>query len=65
MISRGRAAEGGTAVIPAVVNYLVGYANGAKSVKPDIKVEIQYVSAAPDKLAFADPAAGKAFTWVE
>jgi basic membrane protein A len=55
------AGVGGTAVIPAVVNYLVGYENGAKSVKPDIKVEVQYVSAAPDKLAFADPAAGKAF----
>lgn len=53
---------GGTKVIPAVVNYLVGYENGAKSVNPNVKVVVQYVSAAPDKLAFADPAAGKAFT---
>jgi len=53
---------GGTKVIPAVVNYLVAYENGAKSIKSDIKVVVQYVSAAPDKLAFADPAAGKAFT---
>jgi basic membrane protein A len=52
---------GGTAVIPAVVNYLVGYTNGAKSVNPNATVTVQYVSAAPDKLAFADPAAGKAF----
>lgn len=55
------AAIGGTAVIPAVPNYMVGYLNGAKSVNPAIKVELQYISPAPDKLAFADPAAGTAF----
>ena len=52
---------GGTAVIPAVTNYLIGYRNGAMSVNPSIKVELQYISAAPDKLAFADSPAGKAF----
>jgi basic membrane protein A len=56
------AGVGGTAVIPAVVNYLEGYKNGAKSVNPDVKVEVQYVSAAPDKAAFNDPAGGKAFS---
>jgi basic membrane protein A len=54
-------AVGGTASVPAVPNYIAGYVNGAKSVKADIKTVIQYVSAAPDKAAFADAAGGKAF----
>lgn len=54
------AAVGGTAVVPAVPNYIVGYANGARSINPDVKVEVFYVSGAPDALAFNDPAAGKA-----
>ena len=54
-------AVGGTASVPAVPNYIAGYINGAKSVKADIKTVIQYVSAAPDKAAFADAAGGKAF----
>lgn len=55
------AAIGGTASVPAVPNYIVGFLNGAKSVNPNIKVEIQYISPAPDKAAFADPAGGTAF----
>jgi basic membrane protein A len=55
------AAIGGTIVVPAVPNYIIGYANGAKSVKANIKVEMQYISAAADKLAFNDPPAGAAF----
>lgn len=55
------AAVGGTAVIPAVTNYILGYRNGAMSVNPDIKVEIAYVSEAPDKAAFGDPPGGQAF----
>ena len=55
------AAIGGTKVVPAVANYIAGYANGAMSVNPDIKVEQQYVSEAPDNAAFNDPAGGKAF----
>jgi basic membrane protein A len=55
------AAMGGTKVIPAVVNYIAGYDAGAHSINPNIKVDVGYVSAAPDKTAFADPAAGKAF----
>jgi basic membrane protein A len=54
-------AVGGTASVPAVPNYIAGYVNGAKSVKADIKTVIQYVSAAPDKAAFADAPGGKAF----
>lgn len=52
---------GGASFIPAVANYANGYAAGAKSVNPDIKVEIQYVSDDLNK-AFNDPAGGKAFT---
>lgn len=55
------AAIGGTKVVPAVANYIAGYANGAASVNPAIKVEQQYVSEAPDAAAFNDPPGGKAF----
>lgn len=55
------AAVGGTASVPAVPNYMVGYLNGAKSVNPDVQVELKYVSPAPDAKAFNDPAGGKAF----
>ncbi len=55
------AAIGGTASVPAVPNYMIGYRNGALSVDPTVKVELQYVSPAPDAKAFADPAGGKAF----
>lgn len=53
-------AVGGTKVIPAVPNYIEGYAEGARSVNPDIVVVVSYLSGAPDKTAFADPAAGQA-----
>jgi len=55
-------AVGGTPVIPAVVNYIEGYAQGALSVNPDVEVAIAYVSTQPDAAAFADPAGGQAFT---
>jgi len=55
------AAIGGTASVPAVPNYMIGYLNGARATDPSIKVELQYVSPAPDAKAFADPAGGKAF----
>ncbi|MEO7667338.1 MAG: BMP family ABC transporter substrate-binding protein [Dehalococcoidia bacterium] len=54
-------AVGGTASVPAVPNYILGYQQGALSVDPNVKVEIGYLSPAPDKTAFADPAAGTAF----
>jgi basic membrane protein A len=53
-------AVGGTAVIPAVVNYIEGYANGAKSINPDAVVTVTYASGAPDSAAFNDPAGGQA-----
>jgi basic membrane protein A len=55
------AAIGGTASVPAVPNYMVGYYNGAKASNPNIKVELQYISPAADAKAFADPSGGKAF----
>jgi len=54
------AAIGGTKVIPAVPNYIEGYAEGARSVNPDVTVVVAYLSGAPDPTAFADPAAGQA-----
>jgi basic membrane protein A len=55
------AAVGGTKLVPAVVNYIIGYENGALSVNPNIKVELGWVSPAIDNKAFNDPAGGKAF----
>ena len=54
------AAIGGTATVPAVPNYMIGYYNGAKSVDANIKVDLSYLSGAPDATAFNDPTAGKA-----
>ena len=55
------AAVGGTYSVPAVPNYIVGYANGAKSVNPSVEVIAQYVSPNPDTAAFFDQPGGKAF----
>ena len=54
------AAIGGSGTIPPVVNYARGFENGAKSVNPDVTVDISYIS---DDLsvAFNDPTAGKTF----
>ena len=38
------AAIGGSGTIPPVVNYMRGYENGAKSVKPDINRSPKYIS---------------------
>ena len=56
------AAIGGTASVPAVPNYIVGYLNGAKSVNPNIKVELP-VRLAPPRTRPRSPIrpAGKAF----
>jgi basic membrane protein A len=55
------AAIGGSGTIPPVVNYMRGYENGAKSVKPDITVHLKYVSN-DLAVAFNDPTTGKTFT---
>ncbi|HET7520809.1 MAG TPA: BMP family ABC transporter substrate-binding protein [Candidatus Limnocylindria bacterium] len=54
------AAIGGSGTIPPVVNYMRGYENGAKSVKPDITVDLKYVSN-DLAVAFNDPTTGKSF----
>ena len=50
-------AVGGIDTIPAVVSYIGGYVNGAKSVNPDIDVLVSYVST-DINTAFNDPATG-------
>ena len=54
------AAIGGTAVVPAVPNYIEGFAEGVLSVNPDAVVTVTYASGAPDAAAFNDPAGGQA-----
>jgi len=54
------AAIGGTSVVPAVPNYIEGYAEGALAVNPDAVVVVTYASGAPDAAAFNDPAGGQA-----
>ena len=49
------AAIGGTASVPAVPNYMIGYRNGALSVDPTVKVELKYVSPSPDCLLYTSP----------
>jgi basic membrane protein A len=51
-------AVGGIDSVPPVVNYIAGYANGARSVNPDIEVLIEYAST-DITVAFNDPATGK------
>lgn len=55
------AAVGGTWSVPAVPNYIMGWASGARSVNPDIELVVQYVSPNPDTAAFFDQPGGKAF----
>jgi basic membrane protein A and related proteins len=50
-------AVGGIDTIPAVVSYIGGYVNGARSVNPDIEVLVQYVST-DITTAFNDPTTG-------
>jgi basic membrane protein A len=54
------AAIGGTATVPAVPNYIEGFANGVLSENPDAVVTVTYVSGAADAAAFNDPAGGQA-----
>jgi len=50
-------AIGGINTIPAVLSYIGGYVNGAKSVNPDIEVLVSYVSE-DITTAFNDPTTG-------
>lgn len=45
--------------VPLIQKFEAGYVAGAKAAKPDIKVQIKYLTQAPDFSGFADPAKGK------
>jgi basic membrane protein A and related proteins len=44
---------------PLIQKFQAGYAAGAKAVDPSIKVQVAYISQAPDFTGFNDPAKGK------
>ena len=54
-------AIGGINLVPAVVRYIQGYELGAKSVNPNITVDVGYVTTSDFGKAFNDPATGKTF----
>ncbi len=45
--------------IPLIHKFHAGYEAGAKAVKPDIKVQVTYLTQPPDFTGFGDPAKGK------
>ncbi|HLA16560.1 MAG TPA: BMP family ABC transporter substrate-binding protein [Candidatus Limnocylindrales bacterium] len=55
-------AVGGITLCGPCVRYMQGYVLGAKSVNPDIKVKVAWVSTSDFVKAFADQALGKTFT---
>jgi basic membrane protein A and related proteins len=48
----------GGCLIPLLQKFEAGFTAGAKAVKPDIKVQVKYLSNPPDCKGFNDPAAG-------
>jgi basic membrane protein A len=54
-------AIGGTSICGPCVRYIQGFELGAKSVKPDIKVAVAYVTNDFSNAAFQDQAGGKTF----
>jgi basic membrane protein A and related proteins len=54
-------AIGGINLVPAVVRYIQGYQLGAKSVNPNITVDVGYVSTSDFTKAFNDPAGGQTY----
>jgi basic membrane protein A len=44
---------------PLIKKFEAGYVAGAKKIKPDIKVDVKYISRGTDFSGFADPAKGK------
>lgn len=55
-------AVGGITLCGPCVRYMQGYVLGAKSVNPDIKVKVAWVTESDFTKAFADQAGGKTFT---
>jgi basic membrane protein A len=45
--------------VPLIKKFEAGYIAGAKQVKPDIQVDVTYLTQAPDFSGFADPAKGR------
>ena len=45
--------------MPLIQKFEAGYEAGAKAVKPDIKVQVKYLTQPPDFSGFGDPAKGK------
>ncbi len=45
--------------VPLIGKFEAGYIAGAKAVKPDIKVQVKYLTQPPDFSGFGDPAKGK------
>ena len=45
--------------MPLIQKFEAGYVAGAKAVKPDIKIQIKYLTQPPDFSGFSDPAKGK------
>ncbi|RCG27976.1 BMP family ABC transporter substrate-binding protein [Sphaerisporangium album] len=45
--------------VPLIKKFEVGYTKGAQAVKPDIKVDVKYLTQPPDFAGFNDPAKGK------
>jgi basic membrane protein A len=44
---------------PLIQKFQAGYEAGAKAVKPDIKIDVKYLTQVPDFSGFGDPAKGK------
>ncbi len=44
---------------PLIQKFQAGYVAGAKTVKPDIKIDVKYLTQVPDFSGFGDPAKGK------
>jgi basic membrane protein A and related proteins len=45
--------------VPLIKKFEAGYAAGAKAVKPDIEIQVRYLTQPPDFSGFGDPAKGK------
>jgi basic membrane protein A len=45
--------------VPLIHKFQAGYEAGAKAVKPDIKIQVKYLTQPPDFSGFGDPAKGK------
>ncbi|WP_425551680.1 BMP family lipoprotein [Angustibacter luteus] len=45
--------------VPLIQKFEAGYVAGAKSVNPDIKIQVKYLTQPPDFSGFSDPAKGK------